>query len=253
MNKLNISRIPKTVWLGMRKHSPEILTGVGIASMITTTVFAVKATPTALQLLEDAKREKGEPLTPPEKVKAAWKPYIPAAVTGVLGVTCLIGASSVNVRRTAALAAAYRVSETALTEYREAVVDTVGEKKEREIKEKAAQKRVDSVTVTEDQIINTGNGNTLFMDPWSNMVFRSSRNAVERAENVINKRILHDISGNATLNEFYDELGLPHTVPGEDLGWTTDNPLNVCLEPTVTNAGEPCLMVWHESKPRYDY
>ena len=27
------------------KHSPEILTGIGIAGMITTTVLAVKATP----------------------------------------------------------------------------------------------------------------------------------------------------------------------------------------------------------------
>ena len=30
---------------GNEKHSPEILTGIGIAGMITTTVMAVKATP----------------------------------------------------------------------------------------------------------------------------------------------------------------------------------------------------------------
>ncbi len=39
----------------MKKHSPEILTGIGIAGMITTTVMAVKATPKALILLEEKK------------------------------------------------------------------------------------------------------------------------------------------------------------------------------------------------------
>ena len=30
------------------KHSPEILTGIGVAGMITSTILAVKATPKAL-------------------------------------------------------------------------------------------------------------------------------------------------------------------------------------------------------------
>lgn len=39
----------------MKKHSPEILTGIGIAGMITTTVMAVRATPKALILIEEKK------------------------------------------------------------------------------------------------------------------------------------------------------------------------------------------------------
>ena len=37
----------------IKKHSPEILTGIGIAGMITTTVMAVRATPKALILIEE--------------------------------------------------------------------------------------------------------------------------------------------------------------------------------------------------------
>lgn len=37
----------------VKKHSPEILTGIGIAGMITTTVMAVRATPKALILIEE--------------------------------------------------------------------------------------------------------------------------------------------------------------------------------------------------------
>ena len=36
----------------LSNHSPEILIGLGIASMTTSTILAVKATPKALKLLE---------------------------------------------------------------------------------------------------------------------------------------------------------------------------------------------------------
>ena len=50
------------------KHSPEILTGIGVAGMITSTILAVKATPKALKLMEDAQHDKKEDLTVKEKV-----------------------------------------------------------------------------------------------------------------------------------------------------------------------------------------
>ena len=52
------------------KHSPEILTGLGITGMITATVFAVKETPKAMKLIELKKKElKTKELTPIEIVK----------------------------------------------------------------------------------------------------------------------------------------------------------------------------------------
>ena len=130
MNKETILKFFNTVKAGTIKHSPEILTGVGIAGMITTTVPAVKATPKALDLIAIAEDEKNDTLTKVEVVKTAWKPYIPAAVTCAASITCLIGASAVNAKRNAALATAYELSKTALTEYKEKVIETVGAKKE---------------------------------------------------------------------------------------------------------------------------
>ena len=48
MGKLNLSNIAKGVRTAMKKHSPEILTGIGIAGMITTTVMAVITNPQKL-------------------------------------------------------------------------------------------------------------------------------------------------------------------------------------------------------------
>ena len=74
--KTNLTNVMKGVRTGLSKHSPEILTGIGIAGMITTTVLAVKATPKALSLLDDAKyadSKDGKPkdLTSTEVVKTA--------------------------------------------------------------------------------------------------------------------------------------------------------------------------------------
>ena len=52
---MNISKMLKSFRYELGKHSPEILTGIGIAGMITTTVMAVRATPKALDLLAEVK------------------------------------------------------------------------------------------------------------------------------------------------------------------------------------------------------
>ena len=120
----------------IKKHSPEILTGIGIAGMITTTVMAVRATPKALILIEERKEEIGaEKLEAMDMVKTTWACYIPAAITGTLSVACLIGASSVNARRNAALATAYTLSESALKDYQGKVIEMFGEKKNEAVKD----------------------------------------------------------------------------------------------------------------------
>lgn len=253
MNKPNIARLARTTRRFVSKHSPEILTGVGVAGMITTTVLAVRATPQALKLRSEAEWEKGEELTPIETVKAAWKPYIPAVVTGIASTVCLIGANSVSARRTAALAAAYQISETALSEYREKVIETVGEKKEQTIQEKVNQEKINKNPVNKAEVINTKRGNTLFLEPLSGRYFRSDIDKVRRAENMLNKRILQDIVGSASLNEFYDELGIERTDIGDSLGWNTDTIIDLNITPGITADEEPCLVIGHYNAPRYDY
>ena len=84
MSKINLSGMLKDTRKAFIKHSPEILTGVGIAGMITTTILAVRATPKAMQLIDEKEYEEERGLTKFETVKVAWKPYVPAAVTGAL-------------------------------------------------------------------------------------------------------------------------------------------------------------------------
>jgi len=255
MGKTNASRLINNVRMTLSKHSPEILTGIGIAGMISSTVLAVKATPKALKLIEEEKEAvylEGEKMPPIEVVKVCWKCYIPAAVTGVASIACLIGASSVSARRTAALAAAYQISETALSEYREKVIETIGEKKEQTVREKVDKERIEKNPVSRNDVIVTEKGNTLCYDSLSGRYFRSDIDKIKKAENILNKKMLSDMY--VSLNEFYDELNLDHTDIGDELGWNIDKGLiDLYFSSQIADDGTPCIVVNYSIAPKYNY
>lgn len=234
------------------KHSPEILTGIGIAGMITTTVLAVKATPKALKLMDDARYDKEEDLTVPEKVKVTWKCYIPATLLGLASVGCLIGANSANLRRKAALATAYKLSETALAEYKEKVIETVGEEKAKDIRSAIAKDKMEKNPVTKSEVIITDKGESLFCDSISGRYFKSDMNTIEKAVNTINRRLLNEMS--VSLTEFYSEIGLSPTSLSEELGWNmNDGQIEIDFSSQITDDGRPCIYIEYEIAPRYDY
>ena len=254
MGKTNLATIAKDIRKFASKRSPEILTGIGIAGMITTTILAVRATPKALELIKEQKEEESvDELSSFEVVKVAWKPYIPAMVTCIASTACLIGASSVNTKRNAALATAYKLSETALSEYRDKVVETIGEKKERIVRDKVAEERVKKNPVSKNEVIVTGNGKTLCFDPISGRYFMCSIETIKKAENTLNKQMLHDISGYVSLNEFYDELGLDHTSVGNDLGWNTNQLIDIDFSSQLNDNGEPSVVLDYLVAPKCDY
>ena len=274
MNKESIVNFFNGVRSTMDKHSPEILTGIGITGMITTTVLAVKATPKALELIEESKYKKEEEtvehnckvnkvsecmssdLKPLEVVKAAWKPYVPAAITGSLSVACLVGASRVNFKRNAALATAYTLSEKVLKDYKDSVVETIGEKKEEKIKEKVAQKKVDKQPASKSEVVMVNSdGKVLFLEPVSNRYFKSDVESIRKIINDLNYRLTTGTEEYISLSEFYDEIGLSHTSISDEIGWNIyrDGQIAVDMPSAKTDKGEPCLVLDYNVSPRYDY
>lgn len=253
MNKPNLSKIAKGIRMSISKHSPEILTGIGIAGMVTTTVMAVRATPKALILIEDKKAENDvDKLTPVETIKATWTCYIPAAITGCLSIFCLIGASSVNARRNAALATAYTLSESALKEYQGKVIETIGEKKEQFVRDAIAKDRIDKNPVSSREVIITEKGNTLCYDAISGRYFKSDIDKLKKAENELNRRMRDEMY--ISLNEFYYEIGLNPTKIGDDLGWNIDHGyIELNFSSQLTDDGNPCLVIDYQVAPRYEY
>lgn len=235
------------------KHSPEILTGLGISGMISTTILAVKATPKALVLLEEKRLENNnEKLTKIETVKTAWRPYIPAAVIGAASITCLIGASSVNHKRNAALTAAYAISENTLTRYRDKVIETLGEKKDKEIIDKVSQDRVNENPKVDSQIIISSKGNTLFMDSISGRYFKSDLDYIKKAVNKLNRDMTLDYY--VSLEDFYNEIGLKPTKNSSNLGWNlNDGLIEINISTCLTDDDQPCIVLDYNIAPRYEF
>lgn len=89
------------------RHTSTVLTCLGGIGVVATSIMAIKATPKALELIEEAKKEKGEELSKWETVKVAAPKYIPAMMTGVATIACIFGANVLNKRQQASLISAY--------------------------------------------------------------------------------------------------------------------------------------------------
>lgn len=253
MSKPDIQKFFKNVQAWGSDHSAEILLGLGIASGISATVWAVKETPKALKLIEEKKREeRRDELTPIEYVQTTWKCYIPAAMSGAFSIACLIGSHSVHARRNAALAAAYKLSETALSEYREQVIETIGEKKEKVVREKVDKARIEKNPVSKSDVIITEKGNTLCYDSLSGRYFRSDIDRIKKAAIEVNRQLVLNMY--ASLNDFYDELNLEHTQIGYELGWKLDDgTLEIDFSSQIADDGTPCIVVNYNIAPKYGF
>lgn len=270
MHKLNLVKFCKSAKNTAMKHSPEILTGIGITGMITATVMAVRVTPKALVLIEEEKRQlnyelleeaksKGHEECPRidrlqqmELVKVTWKCYIPAAITGTMSIACLIGASSVNIRRNTALATAYKLSESTLREYQKKVVETIGEKKEQCVRDAVAKERLEKSPVESKEVIITSKGDTLCFDVISGRYFKSDIDKLKKVENELNRQMRDEMY--ISLNEFYYEIGLDAVKMGDDLGWNiNDGYIDLAFSSQLATDGTPCLVIDYGYGPRYDF
>ena len=270
MNKTKATNFFKGVQSTLIKYSPEILTGIGIAGMITTTVIAVKSTPKALSLIDkELKRQNKEladeaerngevgfdeisKLKPIDVLKVTWKCYIPTVTIGAASIACLIGASSVHSKRNAILATAYKLSETAFSEYKEKVIETIGEKKEEVIRDKVHKERMEKDPVSKNEVFISDSGDTLCYDYNTGRYFKSDIEKIRRAVNTLNKKMLLD--GYVSLNEFYEEIGIARTSTGDRLGWNTDSDLlDLNFSSQLTEDGKPCLVIDFKVEPKYNF
>lgn len=236
-----------------KAKSPEILTAFGVCGMITTVVFAVKATPRAVRLIEQRKEEAhADELTAVETVKTTWKCYIPTAVMCAASCACIIGANSQSSKRNAAIAAAYSISETALREYKDKVKETIGVAEEKHITDEIAKDKLSRAPVEHSEIVVTGSDGCLCYDSLSGRYFRFDVESIRKAANEVNHRMLGEMC--VSLNEFYYELGLDGIPVGETLGWHVDGGcFEVLFSSQIASDGTPCIVIDYSIPPKYGY
>lgn len=197
----------------LKRNSSTILTCLCAVGVAATGYMAAKATPKAMTLLEQAEEEKGEELTPVEKVVTAGPAYIPAVVTGATTIACIFGANVLNKRKQASLMSGYALLNNSYREYKAKVKEICDEGTFQHIQEELVNDKYEALTTMEPM----HEEEVLFFDDFSLQFFYSTIEDVLNAERKFNQNFM--MSGSACLNEFYDMLGIGRIDAGYQLGW----------------------------------
>ena len=238
----------------LKRNSATILTCVGAAGVIATTVTAVKATPKALILLENAKQEKGEDLTKLETVKIAGPAYIPSIVLGVSTLACIFGANVLNMRGQASLMSAYALVDSSYKDFRKKVDELYGEEAGTQVRAEIAKDKYE-----EEPIKAVEDGKRLYYDYYSDRYFEAAPFAVQKAEYEVNSTLMMDEC--VYLNDWYKALDLEPLEHGRDFGWSTSvnydaywqTWIDFHHEKVVMDDGLECIIISFKQEPYPDF
>ena len=249
----------------VNENSTTVLTGLGVAGVVTTAYLAGRASFKAAQIIEKEKLTyavvteddnpeavesfRGHEFTTTEKVKLVWRLYIPPVLLGATTIASIIAANRLASKKIAALVIASGISDRALQEYKERVIEKFGEGKAGDIQDEIAASRVANQPMNNEVIVL--GGEVLCFDLHSGRYFNSTHDAIRRAENKINYELVH--FSTASLSEFYDELGVPATTYSDMVGWDVGNQIEVKISTVMSPDNKPCLAIDFTPYPVYNY
>lgn len=249
----SVKRFLKTAEKLAADNSPAILTSIGVVGTVTTAALTAKATIKADRiLLRDTYENQSNVFFQhdvKDRVNLTWRCYIPPVVMGTATVVCIVGANRVGTRRAAAMAAAYTISEKTFEDYRAKVVEKLGDTKEQQVRDEVAQERVRKDNGHQGVVVATGK--VLCYDAYSGRYFESSMEEIKKAQNDLNYKVLN--YGYASLNEFYDSLGLGETSVGEEVGWRSDQMLELEISSVLSDDQRPCISINYRVDPARNY
>lgn len=235
---MNLDLAAKQAFNFIKTNSPELLTGLAVVGVGATAYLAHRA--------GKARSERPETTgdTPVKRalneVENNWDLYTPAVLVGAATVGAIVFSNRAGNKRTAVALAAYSMTEKAFTEYKKYVVDEVGEKKEKAIRDKAAADRVNKTYDSAAPVV-VGDGNVLCHEAYTDRYFMCDAESLRRAVNVVNHRALTGGLTTCPLDDFYDEIGLPYTSNSGRVGWTADRLMDLELTAVKTADDKPCL------------
>lgn len=228
-----ITRLLGSSLAQVQKHSPIILTTVGVAGVITAGVMAARATlkledtvDLANQRLEHAQ------VTEASKTKAVVanvtdlvKLYGPSVTLGAVSLVCIVSAQGILHKRNAALVVAYKGLEQTYRNYRARVVEEYGEDVDRKFHLNLREETIEDKDGKKVTVLTPSNEGaygeyTFIYGPDNpNWVGTHEFNDffLQKQEDILND--LLRLRGHVTLNDALDKLGFARTKAGMVTGW----------------------------------
>jgi Family of unknown function (DUF6353) len=254
---MDISQMARKIGPLITRNSSSILTGLGAAASVTSLVMGIKATPIAIRKLDRAYAHKNQdpteveqPLTKREVLKVVWRDYAPAIGVQIIAVGCIVSAQSINLRKQAALISAFSITETAFREYQDRM-SIEAPTKDRKVRDDIAKGKLDANPISAKEVLLIGNGDQIFYDSYTDRYFMSTMQKVQKTVNDINFRIINQEY--AALNEFYSAIGLNAIPSGDELGWTSDQPLELDYSTQFTDDDRASVVITFVRNPILNY
>lgn len=250
----SISRTFHKALFQVKRHSPEILIGVGVVGTVASTVLACKATTKLQAVLDEHKEtvekiheisENSEEYTQEEVSKTLTiaytqtglkvaKLYAPAALLGVASLSCIIGSHVVLRKRNVAIAAAYAALDKGFKDYRGRVIEEFGEEIDKKLRYNLKTEEVEETVVDENgkekkvkkKVNVLGNDYSIHARVFDAQSVHWTKNAeynlmfLRAQEHYLNQLLVS--RGYLFLNEAYDALGFAPTKAGQVVGWIHD-------------------------------
>lgn len=199
----------------VRRNSSTIMTIGGCLGLITTVIFAVKATPKARDLLEEAEELKQEPLTKTEIVTVVTPVYLPAAMTGIFTLSLILGADILNRRQKASMMGAYAALQKTYNEHREKVKELFGEDADAVVRRAIAKDKLEHCKTTDMK-----EDECWFSIPEFDVEFKSTQTQVVLGEYHFNRN--YALRGYADVKEMLEFLDAPAIPYGDSIGWSEE-------------------------------
>lgn len=250
---MNVKQLANKAIFQCKKNSPTILAGIAVGGVVVTAVLAAKNHQDAVKVIEEDERTQGALVKGRDRnihiAKLTWRCYIPAGIVGATTIGCIIGSNRLGLGRTAAVQAALLAVERSYDEYRGKVVEEYGESKDRSIRGDIAKDRVTNSEIPASII--SGPGNVLSCELYTGRYFTSDMESLRRAVNDLNSRLISQDM--ASLQDFYDIIGLQPTQVSDDLGWNSDKMMELEFTTVLTEDGRPCLAFeYNYVRPLYE-
>ncbi len=260
---MGFSTFMNTTRVFLRTHKRGILIGAGVVLTLAAVCEAVRATSKAKDIIDECEYEKFESLGMPEEgsedfhltksetLRAVWKCYILTVLLTGGAVTCMISSHIASNRTIGAMSAAYASLLETYNVYRDNVRKVVTNSENQRITHGtvhdivASDKELVPEKLKSSLIISDGT-EILFRDAYSAKgtgYFKMTMNDARKAVAKFNKWLMDN--DRATLNDWYDFLGLGHSDLGDCLwwSWAEDGPLYLRAIPDDVDTDDDDLII----------
>lgn len=217
----------------INKNGADILTGVGIAGWIGTSVLASRDGVRTQKMIDTLEEELGRKLTKKEKAILIGKGHWRSIAAGTFSTACITTSAVMSHKKITAISGALGAVSSAYSTYKTKIEKIIDEGKD--VKTEARDNNEAAISAARVKQNESGKSGVRMRDEFGRE-FISTEDKIRLAVERLNNVILSSCDNCASLNVFYTAADLDETEYGDIVGWNiADKKVDVEFEALYEN------------------